>query len=71
MFSLFDGAQKLGHPDFELNLLSESNNIEPQHLHEYIPFSSLDRRSPENGGSVPRFTHTSYSSGVNFFLNLI
>jgi hypothetical protein len=66
-----EGAQKLGQPDFESNLLLESNNIEPQHLHEYTPFSLFCRRLPENGGSVPRFTHTSYSSGVNFFLNLI
>src|SRR5262249_10452055 len=59
------GAQKLGHPVPELNLVLEANSGAPQHTHLNTPkrFSSLS--GLEKAGSVPCCRVTRYCSGVS------
>src|SRR5437667_416691 len=47
------GAQKLGQPVPDSNLVSERNNSLPQHTQRYIPSSCRSQYLPVNAGSVP------------------
>src|SRR3970040_3026359 len=59
------GAQKLGHPVPESNLVSESKRSFPEQSRRYIPSSLQSWYWPENGLSVPLRLHTQNCSGVS------
>src|SRR5205085_11289921 len=59
------GAVKLGQPQPESNLASDSNSVWPQPAQTYVPFRCSCSYSPENGRSVAFSRSTAYCIGVN------
>src|SRR3954454_19596837 len=59
------GAVKLGQPQPESNLASESNSVWPQPAQVYVPWRCSCSYSPENGRSVAFSRSTAYCIGVN------
>src|SRR5438105_15145920 len=59
------GAQKLGQPVPESNLVFEAKSSRPQTTHTYTPGSWLSQYSPVKGRSVPLLTPTWYCNGVS------
>ena len=56
MYSGFSGAQKLGQPVPESNLVSELNSSAPQHI--YMTYTGVGRRAADGSmviRTVPRF----------------
>lgn len=51
-WSLFTGAQKLGHPDPASYFVAASYNGSPQPTHKYVPGAVLETCSPLNGCSA-------------------
>src|SRR5262245_64942171 len=59
------GAQKLGHPVPESNLVVEENSGAPQHTQLNMPARFARLRGLVNAGSVPCWRVTRYCSGVS------
>jgi hypothetical protein len=59
------GAQKLGQPVPDSNLVSELNSSWPQPAHTYVPWAWLFQSSPVNARSVPFSRRTLYCMGVS------
>src|ERR1700685_2610832 len=64
-FSLAMGAQKLGQPVPDSNLVSELNNALLQQMQRYMPLSCRLKYSPVNALSVPSLRVTWNCNGVN------
>ena len=59
------GAQKLGHPVPESNLVPEPNRSAPQQMQRYMPGVLQSLYSPEKRFSVPLSRATRNCSSVN------
>ena len=57
--------KKLGQPQPESNLASETNNFLPQQTHWYVPASFVFQYAPVKARSVPFSRVMRYSSGVS------
>src|SRR5215475_15338032 len=60
-----EGCVKLGQPQPESNLASDSNRVWPQPAHIYVPGRFSCSYSPENGRSVAFSRSTAYCIGVS------